>query len=637
MPAIPNNWRFGFWRSGPVLKAGLLLCLLFFLSRSPVLAATIYVDTTCSLLEAMEVANGDMAHADCEASSDDADTIDLSNTPNNIVALTADLPHITSDIKIVGGSGIAINGQDTYSIFYVEANAHLTIEYVSISAGVNYNGGAIYVAGQGELTLSSSVVHSNLAEVAAGVDSGYGGEIYLAAGSEATIENSSIATNTSGYSGGGILCGEGSIVNISHSAIYDNETTNGSGGGFFIDQCHAGLTNSTLYDNSASNMGGAVYMNLYADLSSNSVFFSHVTITDNTAASGKGGGIRNSGTGGTGIEAAFDMHNSIVYGNTGDDCVDATPATNAGNLYATGNCAAASVTSDPRLSFVNRVGTKYYSLPADSPAVDAGDSSSNRCLSDDQLYKPRPKGASCDIGSFEHQMPAAPTPTPTPPLDDSPGSNDVSSGSTGSSAFAGSAGSAGSAGPEGSLVPAPRKTVSSCLFGLPDSIQVFGVASHGTQCRQMDATAVGVKSLVEGAFIDALDVWSYLAAGVEVCFRAAGSLVFLDAENMPRYPEPMPAYSKGGMTCGFVSRPGSVVLMPGSPPPPKVESLAGCMVTTTHILNLRGSPAGEVILHLPYDVTLTAIARVDDWFQVDYHGEVGWITTEYVVSAGNCG
>ena len=99
----------------------------------------------------------------------------------------------------------------------------------------------------------------------------------------------------------------------------------------------------------------------------------------------------------------------------------------------------------------------------------------------------------------------------------------------------------------------------------------------------------------------------------------------------------MPAYTRDGMTCAFLARPGSLVLMPGPAPSLRVESLTDCMITTTHILNLRQSPAGEVMLHLPYGVTLTALARTADWLQVDSHGEVGWISAAYVVPADNCG
>ncbi len=65
-------------------------------------------------------------------------------------------------------------------------------------------------------------------------------------------------------------------------------------------------------------------------------------------------------------------------------------------------------------------------------------------------------------------------------------------------------------------------------------------------------------------------------------------------------------------------------------------ALQGCMVTTQYILNFRDAPAGNVKYFLPYDVTLTAIERTADWFNVDYHGERGWIHADYVEPQGDC-
>ena len=60
------------------------------------------------------------------------------------------------------------------------------------------------------------------------------------------------------------------------------------------------------------------------------------------------------------------------------------------------------------------------------------------------------------------------------------------------------------------------------------------------------------------------------------------------------------------------------------------------MVTTTHILNFRDAPDGEISSILPAFVTLTAFERTDDWFKVDYHGARGWISADYVTLDGNC-
>ena len=79
----------------------------------------------------------------------------------------------------------------------------------------------------------------------------------------------------------------------------------------------------------------------------------------------------------------------------------------------------------------------------------------------------------------------------------------------------------------------------------------------------------------------------------------------------------------------------------------RTNALTGCMVRTNYIVNFRDAPDGSLLLFvdvwgipndgmLPYDVTLTALARTDAWFKVDYHGTQGWISADYVEPQGNC-
>ena len=147
-------------------------------------------------------------------------------------------------------------------------------------------------------------------------------------------------------------------------------------------------------------------------------------------------------------------------------------------------------------------------------------------------------------------------------------------------------------------------------------------------------------------FIDAVDVWSWVLPGTEVCFRANSSkLLFIDTTVLPRAIGELPAYRISGRTCGLIDRAGQVVLMPGPPAPP--QSLSDCMVRTTGMLNFRDGPAGDRItgfrdFHgilqdwLPPDVTLTVLERTAGWFKVDYHGTQGWISADYVIASGDC-
>ncbi len=166
----------------------------------------------------------------------------------------------------------------------------------------------------------------------------------------------------------------------------------------------------------------------------------------------------------------------------------------------------------------------------------------------------------------------------------------------------------------------------------------------GVQAQQIDESAVGIQSVIDAGFIDGVNVWGYAEQTVEVCFpQSEGALVFLDTSTIPTTVSPMTATVRNGMICGTSNGPGSIILVeswPGSETSAAVDnerSLTNCMVTTTHSLNFRDGPGGSIIGGVPYDATLTAVARTDDWFKVDYHGVKGWISAQYVTKSGDCG
>ena len=178
----------------------------------------------------------------------------------------------------------------------------------------------------------------------------------------------------------------------------------------------------------------------------------------------------------------------------------------------------------------------------------------------------------------------------------------------------------------------------------------------GAECQKVDAVGLANQSLVDAGFIDAVDIWSYLGPGVDICFPQVGSLVFLDAATSPRTQSTMQSYSSDGRTCAFVDRPGTVVLMPGQPsgtaPPAAVEAPApavsapvvsppvvdGCPIHTTGHLKLRAQPSlnAEVLGYVVRGSNLGAISRTTFWFQVNYKGLTGWIGGLYVNNVGNC-
>ena len=158
----------------------------------------------------------------------------------------------------------------------------------------------------------------------------------------------------------------------------------------------------------------------------------------------------------------------------------------------------------------------------------------------------------------------------------------------------------------------------------------------------MTGASIPVSSLA--ANIGALDVWGWVAAGVEVCITGSGSLFFVDSANIPKTAAAIAdAYSRDGMTCALLTRVGSLVLMPGPAAPAQQtpadppQALSGCTVRANDILNLRASPGGAIIGAVANNSVLTAISRAAGWFQVDAISVTGWLSADYVTPIGTCG
>ena len=190
------RWRVSSGRLAPAPVAGVgmkkrqlvyAVCIcawLLFGALPTARAATINVDSTCTLPQAITSANDDSAPtgSSCEAGSG-ADTINLSAN----VTLSADLPQVTTAITIEGG-GYTIDGADAHHIFDVWSSGNLTINQVTLINGFawarsNARGGAVYVGGA-TLTISRSRITSSSAF--------YGGGLAVFNSGTATISNTTI-------------------------------------------------------------------------------------------------------------------------------------------------------------------------------------------------------------------------------------------------------------------------------------------------------------------------------------------------------------------------------------------------------------------------------------------------------------
>lgn len=190
-------------RSG---RALLILIALLTLA-SPVLAADIAVDETCSLADAIKAANTDSATGGCPA-GDGADTITLSAD----ISLDAALPPIESDLTI-DGADFEINGNENFRIFHL-AGGDIAIRRLGMRAGhTEDNGGAIFLDGASSLTISrSSIVDS---------EGRFDGGIFVGGSAAVSISDTTI-TGNSAFAGGGIEAFRGDDIVLTHVSLVNN-------------------------------------------------------------------------------------------------------------------------------------------------------------------------------------------------------------------------------------------------------------------------------------------------------------------------------------------------------------------------------------------------------------------------------
>ncbi len=529
------------------------------------------------------------------------------------------------------------------------------------------HGGGIHIGGaisgnDPSVTITNSRIYDNTAGTSTTVKDG--GGIYVRGTTQnpatLTVSNSSIYNNLAYAEGGGVYAHGQTTFTMNNSAVYSNESKTGGGGltlrNLATTPATYTIVNSSIFSNMTAGRGAGILAELNLASSITSVVnLRHVTITGNntsSSATDRGDGLYAS-------NLKITIQSSIIHGNfkTGEqssqvDCIfSSTVPTSGGNAPTLSNnivgagsssgCKPNADPADPLLDAPSVHDQGNFFIPrAGSPAIDS--IANADCLSGvttDQRgrTRPNPPGGNCDKGAIEDPGWSPPPPqvtttrtdfSPPPPGDD----------------VGGGGGGGGDAIEEDDEYSAPP--VSTCLT--LDGIAAYNL-SESTQCQRVNAMQIANPDIKEGDFVDAVDVWSWVMPNTQICFEAAGgSFTFIDTAAMPRTVHDLAACSLNGMTCGTINGPGMLVLLPGDAPPdcaspaaqaaPVVaQGLGNCMVRTEFNLNFRDGPDGEITGAVPHNATLTALERTAGWFKVDYHGERGWISAEFVEPKGTCG
>jgi hypothetical protein len=264
------------------------------------------------------------------------------------------------------------------------------------SSGMTVGGGAITVAGDGEVELLESVFEGNSAE-------GVGGAIRLDNVHDTVVRDSFFHENRGALGGGGISI-EGSPASrivVERCSFEQNTIDEGRpgqphyGGGIMIEEAEAEVTNCAFHYNGEISGGPQAFGGSIAVLTNAHAVLRHITATEGNAADGGNLAI---------VNASAELLNSILAYGGGNDCFQSPVALTAfGSFDSDGSCGLDpgqnSPSTDPEMDAYGDYGQTLpgHVLRIGSKAVDAGNPT--YCVSDDLNGAPRT--SACDIGAVE--------------------------------------------------------------------------------------------------------------------------------------------------------------------------------------------------------------------------------------------
>ena len=283
----------------------------------------------------------------------------------------------------------------------------IVITRTTFSGNTGNEGGGLATMGTDTVTITDSTFVGNSVTDAIAPGGALGGGALDVGGGTWTISGSTFTGNSA----------SGNNPNAFATNIYGGGL--GENGGAEITIVNSTFTGNSLTNSGAGLVGGA---GLFSE-GGGAWTLNNVTIAGNTitGSNGSGGGME-------ATRGIFTVRNSIVHGNTasrnpdcsalgangGNPVFDSFVLTQGHNVVGSiQGCAGFVATTgdlvgtDPQLGPLADNGgpTQTMALPADSPAVNAGDpgptGEGTGCEPVDQRAAARPQGGGCDIGAFE--------------------------------------------------------------------------------------------------------------------------------------------------------------------------------------------------------------------------------------------
>ncbi|WP_102126511.1 PxKF domain-containing protein [Deinococcus planocerae] len=328
-------------------------------------------DLTLTVTNTNDNGDGSLRQAILNANTNlGADTITFSLTGPGTINLLSPLPTVADALTIngPGAAKLSISGGGKVRVLEVGATT-VAVSGVTITGGYakNENGGGINVLTGGTLTLTNSVLSTNLASNGGGL---YNGGTATVTGS--TLSGNGRFSNGASYGEGGGIANAGTLT-VTNSTLSGNQGYNGAG----IDNRGGAVTvtNSTLNGNVAYSDGSAIRSNNGTTTLQNTIIAG--SVSPSCSGSFKDGG--------------GNLHYNIKYGGAPDP-----------------SCPG--VRADPKLGPLQDNGgaTWTHALLAGSAAIDAIPAASC-AVTTDQRGVTRPQGAACDIGAFEVNRPPSVT------------------------------------------------------------------------------------------------------------------------------------------------------------------------------------------------------------------------------------